>query len=75
VHLLVSGNPLSKDIPLADIRYLPQNYFGLVATNIWADRVAIIIWRENPACILIKDKDIAESYMNYFRMLWKMGKK
>jgi sugar-specific transcriptional regulator TrmB len=74
LFLLVSGTKLSTDLPLAEVRYLPQNYFGLVATNIWADRVAIIIWRENPACILIKDKEIATAYMNYFKMLWKMGK-
>ncbi|MFH1916885.1 MAG: helix-turn-helix domain-containing protein [Nanoarchaeota archaeon] len=75
LFLLVSGTTLSDKIPLSEIRYLPENYFGLVATNIWADRVAIIIWRENPACILIKDKEVADSYMNYFKMLWKLGKK
>ncbi|MEK6964564.1 MAG: helix-turn-helix domain-containing protein [Nanoarchaeota archaeon] len=63
-----------KGTPLAKTRSLPEGYGGLAATNIYSDRVAIIIWSEEPIAILIKNKDVAESYMNYFKLLWNIAK-
>ena len=63
-----------KGTPLAKTRSLPEGYGGLAATNIYSDRVAIIIWSDEPLAILIKNKDIAESYMNYFKLLWGIAK-
>jgi len=64
-----------KDIPQADIRYLPAGYGSNAATNIYADKVAIIIWLEKPLAILIKNKEVAKSYRKYFELLWKIAKK
>ena len=48
---------------------------GVAATNIYSDKVAIILWsKENPFAILIKQREIAEAYRNYFEMLWKTCK-
>lgn len=63
-----------KGTPLAKTRSLPEGYGGLAATNIYSDRVAIIIWSEEPLAILIKNKDVAQSYMNYFKLLWSIAK-
>lgn len=62
-------------IPLSETRFLKQGFSGPTATNIYGDSVALIIWTENPYAILIKDKDIAESYKTYFEIMWKTAKK
>ena len=66
-------NKIGK-IPLAEIRFLPKGYGGLTATNIYADKVAIILWSEQPLAILIKNREIAKSYKNYFDLLWRIAK-
>lgn len=63
-----------KKIPNAEIRYLPKDFSSPAATNIYGDKVAIILWSENPIAILIHQKEIADSYRNYFNLLWKSAR-
>ncbi len=62
-----------KRIPLAQIRYLP-NHDSRVSTNIYGDKVSIIVWGEVPTATLIKEKAIADAYRNYFEILWNMSR-
>ncbi|MFH1316605.1 MAG: helix-turn-helix domain-containing protein [Candidatus Woesearchaeota archaeon] len=64
-----------KDIPLSDIRFLPKGHGGHAAINIYGNNTAIILWTDNPLAILIKNKEIADSYRKYFDLLWKSSKK
>ena len=64
-----------KNIPLAEVRYLPKDVLKNVATNIYGDRVAIIVIQHEPIAILIKDKAIADCYRNYFKLIWSLAKK
>lgn len=64
-----------KNIPNAEIKFLPRNYATPAATNIYGNKVAIINWSGNPLAILINQKEIAQSYKNYFNILWKVAKK
>lgn len=64
-----------KNIPLSEIRYLPEKYASPVSVNIYSDKTAIILWASTPFAILIKNREIAESYKNYFSLLWKLAKK
>ena len=41
-----------------------------VTTSIFGDYVSIHIVKDKPLVIIIKNKDIAESYKNYFNVLW-----
>ena len=43
-------------------------------TTIFNDKVAIHLIKEKPIIIIIKNKEIAESYKNYFEVLWKIAK-
>ena len=43
-------------------------------TSIFGDCIAIHLIRGKPIIILIKNKDIAKSYKNYFEYLWKKAK-
>jgi HTH-type transcriptional regulator, sugar sensing transcriptional regulator len=73
-RILAYDKKVSK-IALADIRYLPQKYSNPVAVNIYDDKVAIILWATKPIAILIKEKEIADAYRNYFELMWKLAKK
>ena len=63
-----------KTLPFAEIRYLPKKYSNPVSVNIYSDKTAIILWASQPLAILIKNKEIAEGYKNYFELLWKIAK-
>lgn len=58
----------------SEIRYLPEKYFSPVMTVVYGDKTAIFIWTEPYHAILIKNMGMAESYRNYFSLLWKIAK-
>ncbi len=60
-------------IPLSEVRFLKTKSF--VATNIYADKVALILWSDEPFAILIKERKVADSYRRYFDLLWRIAKK
>lgn len=61
-------------IPLCEIRYLRQEYDSPLSMAIYSDRVAMVLWARTPYAILIKDKEIADSYRAYFDILWKSAR-
>ncbi len=42
---------------------------------VYGDRVAIFVWNSPYYVILIKSKEVAKTYRNYFEYFWKRGKK
>lgn len=58
----------------SEIRYLPDQYFSPVMTVVYKDKVAIFMWTEPYYAIMIKNKDMAQGYRNYFEILWKIAK-
>jgi len=58
-------------IPLCEVRYLRQDYDSPLSMAVYADRVAMVLWARTPYAILIRDKEIADSYKGYFSVLWK----
>lgn len=45
-----------------------------ITTNIYADKIALIIWTDLPEAVIIKNKSAAEAYKSYFELLWKNSK-
>ncbi|MEM2916274.1 MAG: helix-turn-helix domain-containing protein [Candidatus Woesearchaeota archaeon] len=65
-----------SDAPLAEVRHIAGLGNEQTSTNIYADKVAIIFWnKEKPFVVLIKQKEIADAYRDYFEQMWKMAKK
>jgi len=46
-----------------------------IEISVAADYTAIVMLKQEPAVILIKDKETAESFIVYFNELWKVAKK
>jgi len=69
------NNSYIKSIPKSEIRFIPKEYSSPAAINVYGDNVAIILWSEEPIAILIKNKEIAVGYRNYFNLLWGVAGK
>lgn len=59
-------------IPLVQVRYMPLGLITKVGVNIYRDTIDMLNWDDpvNPRVIVIKDQQIADSYREYFNMLW-----
>ncbi len=66
-------NPYLKQIPTAEMKFLPvESETGIY---IYGKSVCIVGWKEDPIAIIIREKQIAEGFKNYFEHLWKTAKK
>jgi len=55
--------------------YLPNIAESPAVTNIYGDKIAIIIWTDEPEGIIIENSAAAKAYKSYFDFMWKYGKK
>lgn len=63
---------LTYESPNVHYKYLPKESFNPTPTYIWGDNVAILIWQ--PLTVIrIQHKELADSYLKYFEILWKMA--
>ena len=62
------------DTKTSEHRYLEVEESPAV-TNIYGDKIAIIIWTTEPEGIIIENKAAAKAYKSYFDVLWKTAKK
>ncbi len=58
----------------AKIRYTKAGFEPLTETIIRNDKVAIIIWSDKPLGVLIHQKEAAQSYDQFFNIMWKQAK-
>jgi len=72
---IIASSKMKKRIPLAEIRYLPEKYANPLAINIYGNKVAIILWKKNPVCVVLNEKEIADGYRKYFELMWKIAKR
>ena len=57
-----------------DVRTLSKEFMSPAEINIYKDKVAIVLWHKSPLAILIRGKEIAHSFKQYFNLLWKLAK-
>lgn len=59
------------EMPLTDVRYLPKKMVSPVWIEIFKDCVVIgHIKGYNAVLFLMQDKEIAKSYLDYFKLIW-----
>ena len=46
----------------------------IITTNIYDNKIAILIWTDVPEAVIIENKAAADSYREYFEILWKIVK-
>jgi sugar-specific transcriptional regulator TrmB len=72
--ICTKGSP-SPTWKMNEIKFLPREYQSPASTLIYGDKVAIFIEEEPVLIILIESRKLAQSYKNYFNLLWKIAKK
>ncbi len=63
-----------KKYELCKVRFLPKQYETPTTIEIYENKVAIILWAEEPIAILINQKEISDSYKKYFELMWSIAK-
>ncbi len=58
------------------VRYLPKKYEAKVTTIIYGDKVSIQSLQKDKIYVtIIKDKNLADSYKNYFEFMWERAER
>ncbi len=58
-----------------ETRFLPEELENPAVINIYGERIVNVVWKQNnPLCFLLINKDIADSYREYFEYLWRIAK-
>jgi len=62
-----------KKLKLTEVKIIPKEYMTPTHISIVGHKLGIILWSEQPLGILIENKEIANSFNNYFNLLWKIA--
>ena len=59
--------------PTTEYRFLQEKQFNPTNTFVYGDKVVIAAWGTPVTAIMIKNKEIAETYRSHFEHLWKIA--
>lgn len=59
----------------SEIRYLPDKYFSPTLTIVFGDKIVNFVWSKPYYAIVTRNREIADSFRSYFKVLWKVAKK
>lgn len=62
-----------KKIKNTEVRYLKG--ISPISVNITANRVMIYNYKDHPSCLVITNKDISDSFKEFFKSLWNIAQK
>lgn len=62
------------DSDLYNMRYLPSQFVFPSTTALFNNKVLMVMWSKQPIAILIRGKEVYESYKQYFNLLWDSSK-
>ncbi len=60
--------------PVMKMRFNSNIHDTPATTWIYGDKTAIIVWSDQPIATLIRSKDVADSYRQFFNILWDSSK-
>jgi sugar-specific transcriptional regulator TrmB len=61
-------------IPMAEVKFLPDEFKGIIDTIIYGNKVELFFWTEDPFVVMIESNELSESYRKFFNLLWKIAK-
>lgn len=74
VRSIVRSGRNTKETKNKKNKYIDMDVESPVVTNIFNDKIAIIVWSEIPEVILIENEKAAKSYKEFFEFMWKNSK-
>lgn len=63
-----------EETPYTEVRYIPKEDLNPAVVNIYGISVLIVLWTETPVAFMIRSSGVAESFNNYFKLLWTQAK-
>jgi len=69
--LILRKGRKEKDTKTTEYRYISKIAESPAVTNIYGDRIAIVIWTDEPEGIIIENAAAAKAYKSYFDFMWK----
>lgn len=73
-QLIIRKGRKELDNKTTTYRYIPNIPESPAVTNIYGDKIAIIIWTDEPEAIIIENPAAAKAYKSYFDFMWKNSK-
>lgn len=73
-QMLIRKGRTELDNKTSEYRYAPNIAESNAVTNIYGDKIAIIIWTDEPEAIIIENPTAAKAYKSYFDFMWKNAK-
>ncbi len=71
----IRGQERHKELKKIEIKYLPNEFETPANTWVFGDKVAIIVWSEQPIATIIRSKEVAKAYRTNFDLLWGLAKR
>jgi transcriptional regulator with XRE-family HTH domain len=72
-YLVAEGNTVFES-PRQHYRFLSANLIGKITYAIYADRIALILWRKKQVFIL-RGNQLIEPFREQFKFLWRQGRR
>ena len=73
--LIKEGDTCFIKGPQTEYRYTPKGSFNPTPIYVYGNKLTIIIWGNPNYAIIIKNKNLADSYRKQFNLLWRISKK
>ena len=64
-----------KTIPLAETKFIKNWNESPMSAYIYGNNVALVVWTDEPNAVLIRQKEYADGFRNYFNFLWNIAEK
>jgi len=65
----------TKKLPLTEMKVIPKEYTTPATVNVYGNKTATILWIDKPVAFVVESKSYADSFRNYFKLLWQLAKK
>lgn len=70
-ELITLKNKIPSIKNLTKTKSFKKAFDTCVEINIWNDKTVLFFWKDQPEAIVIKDRDVANSFRNYHKIFWE----
>lgn len=64
----------SRKYKYTQVKTISPEFNTPAVFNLYSNKIAIILWSEDPIAIVIENQEIANSFKQYFNLIWKISK-
>ena len=72
--LIKKGDTLFVEGKQTDYRWIPKEYFEATPVYVYGDNLAMLVFGTPNYLIIVRNRNLAESYRKQFNLLWKISK-